>query len=524
MLPFILSIKLLLAAATTGLPNAQSTLMPLVIIALMLDLLIVSVWYFLGSVLNNNKIKGAARGELNQLIGTVILVGILIGSLTMISSIFYSAMSTSKLMNPTAISTLCKNISTTSQLDILGNTNSLLTGAKSSTGSFPGICSLVNVSAGSTLTNKLNYPLAATSVLIANLTNQTVANLNSTFTMDAWLGFLSQLKPTIGICIDKPPAAEGCLIPNPIDQPRFDLQLAFAPYAGYDILVNNLSIIGSLLNLSVESFMIQLFLIAIFIYTWPWILFGGLVLRSTMFTRSLGGLLIAVAISGLFIYPVVFSIEYLSLGNGLSTTPTSANPGGFNSTYGFNVITPLPATPSGEWPNAGNTIAGNYVLNFFVEPNIKAISWAYSCWPNEFGYAFTAKFLAIEGIIATSLLQPVYGLTTIFLAGTTNSALLIGEVKDIAQLLVPLTSIISAIKYLTQFAISSTTPAFNLIVYCSPTNALKTFFAILDAYGIIGLISYLIPLMNVVITISSIKGLSELFGGDTSLSGIGKLV
>ncbi len=521
---FILFIRILLASSS-AFTNAQTALGPLVVIALMLDALIVIIWYFIGSLLNNSKVKGAAAGEFNQFIGTVILVGILLGALTTLSSVYYSAISATNLMSPTAISTMCTNIESSSQLDLLGSKNSFLSGPSSSTGNFPGLCSFVSSSSISSLTDKLNYPLAASAVVVANLTNQTAANLNYSFTMDAWLGFLQQLRPTIGVCIDPKDEGAGCLIPNPVLTPTFYLKFSYDVDAGYSLIIKNFAIIGTLLNLSVESFIVQLFFIAIFLYTWPWLLFGGIILRGTLFTRRLGGLLIAIAISGLLVYPTIFAIEYTSLGNGFSQSATGGNYGGvpsagtgtgtsqcnsntigYNSTYGFCSVTALPGTPSGTWPLAG-TPTGNYVVNFFVEPNIKAIAWSYQCWPNIYGHVVS---VASYTGVATGLL-------------ISTSGLLGAEGVDIAQLVLPVVSAItSLVGGIAEFV--NGYPTQTLFVNCQPSAALETFFAMLNAWGIIGLVSYFIPLINIVITMSSVVGLSQLFGGDTDLAGLAKIL
>lgn len=495
--------------------TAGTTLIPLVFIALMLDALVVAVWYFVGSLLNNPRIKGVALGEFYQFIGTVILIGILLGSMLMVSSIFYTSYSTTTLMSPTAISSLCGNVEKTSQLNILGGANSLLAGANSVSGNtFTGLCSMVNLGGSSTLTDKINYPLAASAVILANLTNQTAANLNSSFTMDAWLGFQSNLSATINVCVaTKNPSA--CIVPNLELTPEFDLETTFTPYAGYSMLIGNLNVLKGIFNLSVESFVAQLLFIAMFLYAWPWLLFGGIVLRSTLFTRRIGGLLIAIALAGLFIYPTVLSLEYLSLGKGFTSTLSQANAGNYNATYGYNVITSLPATPNSIWPNAGNTMAGNYVINYFVEPNIHAIAWTYNCWPNLGGKPVLSSPNAYVGSLVTG------STSTSIPSGLSN-----GEGIDIGYLLVPLTSVLTLAKYTAQLGDSAElgSPAFNLPAYCRPTDALSTFFALLDSYGIIGVIAFLIPLINIVVTMSSIVGLSGLMGGDTELAGLAKLL
>jgi len=536
----LMIIQILLQTTTGAYNSAGAALGPLLFIALMIDAFVVACWYFAGAALGNNSVKGAALGEFYQFIGTVVLVGILIGTLAVLGGVYYSAISATTLMSPTAISTLCGNIEKSTALDLLGSTNSLLSGPASGSGNFIGICTLTgsgsgsSQGAGSSLTSKLEYPLAATAVIVANLTNQTANNLNSTFTMDAWIGFLQQLKTTIGICIQVPNTGT-CIVPNPTKDPIFNLEYILGVYQGYDILLNNLTVFGNLLNLSVESFIIQLLFISIFLYTWPWLLFGGLILRSTPFTRNIGGLLIAIAIGGLLIYPTIFAIEYLSLANGFNPQTgaigtsggnygASTNPGfgglspsgsqnncnsnsiGYNTSYGFCVVTSLPSTSSLN-NNAGD-IAGNYVTNFFVEPNIKAAAWGYQCWPNVYGHTVgTAGLIADPGVA---------------LFGST-SGLLGAEGIDIAELVVPGFSYISSIISGLQEAITQT-PTISLFVNCQPQAALNTFFAILNSYGIIGLISFFIPLINIVITITAITGLSGLFGGDTSLAGLSKIL
>ncbi|MGI0100536.1 MAG: hypothetical protein ACREBH_02350 [Candidatus Micrarchaeaceae archaeon] len=466
---------------------AANTLFPIIAIALSIDAFIIAIWYFAGSMLNNNGVKGAARGEFYQLIGTAILIGIVIGSLVFISSFFYSTASLTKLMSPTALSTMCSNIESSSQLDILGKTSSLLAGTSGSS-KFVGICSILNSGGVPSVTDQLEYPLAAAATIDANLTNQTVANLNYSFTMDAWLGFLSKLSPTINLCIDPETDGASCIVPNPLLSPAFDLQFSQVPYAGYSLLVNSLTVLGTILNLSVQALLAQLLLISIFLYVWPWILFGGIVLRSTLFTRRLGGLFIAVAIAGLFIYPAVFSFEYLAVGNGFNTAAASGNVGGYNTTYGFNAITYLPGAAS----TPGKSLPSNYTVNFFVEPNIKGISMYYSCWPNILG-------------------KP--------------TSLIIAEGDDIGNLLIPGASIISSLKYIFDLAFyTNSNPTFPLLAYCQPQNAVNTFYAMLNAYGIIGMASYLIPLINLVVTVSSVIGLSGMLGGDTSLAGIARIL
>ena len=112
----------------TSLPNAYTQLMPLVMLALLLDAMIVAVWYYIGVALNNNGIKGSAKGEFYQFIGTCLMVAIIIAVLVFASTAFYGTLNATQLMSQTAIGSMCSNVMTTSPLDIIGKTNSLLSG------------------------------------------------------------------------------------------------------------------------------------------------------------------------------------------------------------------------------------------------------------------------------------------------------------------------------------------------------------------------------------------------------------
>lgn len=493
---------LLQTTAPSPLPVAYAQLMPLIILALLVDAVLVAVWYYVGVVLANNRVKAGAKDEFYQFIGTCIMVVIIIGTLVFASAAFYNVLGGTKLMSSSTISTLCTNIEGSTQLDVIGNSNSILSGPATTggTNSFPGVCSLVSGSQ-TDITTQLDYPISAVSVIIANLTNQTAANLNYSFTIDAWLGFLSTLSPQVNLCTAA--AQVTCIVPNPLTSPDFDIQFLYTPYAGYNIIYSNLSTFGNILSLSVESFIAQLLIITIFLYTWPYLLFGGILLRSTFLTRRLGGLLIAAALVGLLVFPVVFSAEYLSVGNGIqmaSSSGSASNPTGYNSIYGYNAVTPLP----GALSTAGSSIPGNYVVNFFVEPNIKGLADYYSCWPSgsTVGSTLTGGFVGNPGLLGS-------------------------ETVDIAYMLIPLASIFSLLRGLITGSgslLSNANSNYYLPVNCAPANALSTFFGMLNAYGLIGVTAYLLPIINIIIVIASIIGLSGLFGGDTSLAGLSRLV
>jgi len=358
-------------AFITSLPTAYAQVAPLIVVALSIDAMVLVIWYYLGVMINNRGVKASALNEFYQLIGTVILIGLVVGILVMSESVFSTALNNNPngLMSHDKMVALCNNVHDTSSLDIIGRgssgTNpsgtdpSLLYGPTGPSGNFPGICNMLTPDP-TDLTMRLDYPLAATSVIIANLTNQTAANMNYSFIYDSYVGFLAQFRPTVNICID-PVEAISC-IPNPVKEAPFVLHAEFAPYVGFGLLLKNLNLFFLLMNLSVQSFIAQLLFVTIFLYVWPWLLFVGILFRSTFFTRRIGGLMVAIVIGGLLIFPTVYSIEYLSLANGIKVAPGSGSPNGFNTTYQFNALTTLVATPDKatfDGPIQPGTMNGN---------------------------------------------------------------------------------------------------------------------------------------------------------------------
>jgi hypothetical protein len=493
-------ISTILAAATNGFTGAEADALPIVAIALVVDAAIVGAWYMLGAILKNSKITQSALGEFYQFIGTAIMAVVLIWGMLSVSGLFGTVAGSTKLMSPTAMSALCTQIEQTTNLDILRGSNSLLAGAQTqSGGGLVGICQILQ---GSSATDKIDYPLASAAVIIANETNQTAANLNAAYTFDAFIGYLSQLAPYVAVCVTSDLQVEECALPvlqqstggasaaadaavTSLEVDVIQTAFSYTPYSGYRMLYISLGALGSMLNLSMETFVAQMIVVSMMLYVWPWLIFGGLVLRSTFLTRRIGGLLIAFAVGVVIIFPTVYAIEYLSLANGMPSVSgllALATPMSANQVYGFNSITSLQNNMGSSTP-ANNA----YALNFFIQPSLYRTIQNDGCWP--------------------------------------TGGLITAEAADTASLLVPGYTVIAAIYQLTSGALTGgANPNFPLPDGCQPANALNTTFQLMEAYGIIGVTSYFIPIINLIITMTSIIGLSGLMGGDTSLEGLGKFL
>lgn len=446
--------------------SVHSLLFPLVIIAFLVDSVMLAIWYLLGVLLNNRTVKSSALSEFYQLIGTALIIAIVLGALVIAGNLAYDSMSSTALLNPTAVSSMIYNVMTTTQLSIIGQSNSLLFPAN--TNYFPGVYLLASeASHTNSFTVKMDYPLVASVAVLANLTNQTATNINDMFNLDAFLGFLDTLTPQTGFCTS---TALPCYIPNIGAITDFWISVGFTPFAGYDMIYTSMKSLTLILTSSLETFVAQMLFFVVLLYVWPFMLFIGIILRAFFFTRKAGGLFIAIAISSVLIFPTIFALEYLSLARGI---PVYAP-----STYGFNSITTLPSSPSGS---------GTYSINFFVEPNIAAIAIHNGCYPETAGY----------------------------------TTLLGSEFADIGQTMIPFANLILLL-YGRFVSVSQVT--FPLIVGCGVPNALKTLFDVLNVYGIIGIVGYFLPIVNLLVFISSIRGLSGLMGGDTTLGGLSRLI
>lgn len=277
------------------------------------------------------------------------------------------------------------------------------------------------------------------------------------------------------------------------------LEVEETPLAGYSMVYDAMRPIGTLMATSLESFIAQLSIIALLLYAWPYLIFVGLLFRALPFTRKIGGLFIAIGIGAIIIFPTVFAIEYLSLGQGLgastiggSTTSDIASAYGFNS-VSSNSLFELPTLASSGTLGIGATIGPNYVTNFYVEPSIEAIGLSNNCWPP-----------------AGSVLATVAG-DTLFL---------------ITPGLGTVAGVLSFLRGALGFVLPSSLPSL-LVPFgaaCTPAGVSQTLFMILNAYGIIGVVAYWLPLINIIITFTAITGLSGLFGGDTELAGLAKIL
>ena len=506
--------------------DTGTSLEPLIVLAIAIDAAIVAIGYMLGALMGNQRLKQASRSEFLQVIGTAIIAGLVLASLVGFGYIYVNSVALKQ--PPTGLAPLsdlkggglyptCEYLAanpTGSGLDFLGPAltgGGNQPGVPSICGILGGVAQLYNPSNPTKPGNAINdtyyidYPLAATGLILANLTNQTASNLNDTFVEEAYLKFLTSLSPSLGVCVGVEGACglwPGPTTPLPGDvAPILYATFSVSPYAGLDMVTKAIDTIAGTLYLSLGAFVAQLIFVDVFLYVWPFLIFAGLILRGLFFTRKLGGLLIAVAIGAVLFYPMVSSVEFLAANNSL-----------YSPALNVNVC--------------GN---GSYQVNFYVQPQISQLASWCQCWPsgglfggglvnaefddwlflNSFGFYWGWSFVdGIAGWIGSHISSgfSADGFTSIGLPDATTFS------QQLAAVGAP------------GCGITNTYSPSDPSTGTSQSGAEFLVFSMVQAYGIIGVTSYFVPILNILITIAAIRGLSGLMGGDVDLAGLSRFV
>ncbi|MFP3289542.1 MAG: hypothetical protein RXO35_03915 [Candidatus Micrarchaeota archaeon] len=443
-------------------------------LAILIGIFIVSFIYFAGSLLNNSRIKETAINELGQLIGTVIIAVIIIAIVEFFGSASVTALTTNTVGSN--IIQICQQLSN-DQFNLVNSATSPTNTICAATNS---IYSSIQNGGSSSISTALfaDYDLMASYVIVANLTSQMAQNLDALYQYENYIGFLAKLTPVTTFCEAATPApplfGAWCIVPT---IPRgLSASVSFTPYKGYSILREISKPLEVQAYTIFEIYLIELLLIITFIYVWPYLLAAGIILKASMFTRKVGGMLIGIVIAGLIIFPIIFLMEYVSLNNA-TLGPIGASP------------STIPIFTMNGLSLQGKPIVYNSnTINFFVFPNATNIVNYYGCYPSG------GNIYASELGISAYYLIPGVGLYNLLAYGIAGAATL--SLPNI-----PLT-----------------------VVSCQPQNALTLIFHFADLYGIIGVTGYILTIINILILISAIKGISQLMGGDTNLLGLGRLV
>lgn len=494
--------------------------LPLVFIAILLSITITGCYYMIGSVMNNGRIKANAANEFGQALGTGVITVILLGVFVTIGT---GQLSLSQVLSPVSMSVICDQLSNSA----LGMINSQTVFPSGAPTPATAICTQIKLLAagttGADMTPRIDYGLFYSYVIIANLTNQAANNLDSFYRFVGWIGFLSEFTSFTEVCATGP----ACLVP--VVPPQVAVKYSYKPLAGYNVITSMVSSAQLEAVLTFYIMAVQLLVITLFLAIWPYLLAGGIALHAVSFTRPLGGLLIAMSLSAVIIFPIMYAMEYTAFTNlglgpiGASNLPTmplyqesesgnvtvygvkSVGAGGFvpasgvtgsgcasgqyvyENVCGYQGTKTSTCSSSPSAQTICNGTAGSNV-NFFVLPKAEEVLRYYHCIPGS-----TPINNLITNEIAFSLLYMIPGAGLVGTMGTLVSQM------PTSMLDWPLDG-------------------------CKPERAIGATLALANMYGISFVAGVMMPLINLLIAWTSITGFAIIFGGKTDIEGLRKLL
>ncbi len=562
--------------------------LPVLFAAIITALGLTVMYYFIGVMLNNPRIKGTALSELEQVVGTVFLIMIILGIMAIIGGgttlSYRSALSTGPNPVTGQVSAICNNILVNSQVGFLNS--------RSTSANFPGpypttlpqattaVCSIVNGGAGlDPVTANLDYGLASTYVIIANLTNQSIDELNGLYNLDNLIFFLRGIQSYADVC-----APVTCIIaPLPREAETI---VYYKLYYGYVFQRTIMPIMDTQANLSIYLYMTQLVLIVTLLTTWPYLLAAGILLRTFTITRRAGGLIIAAVIVGTIIYPILFLFQYTALNNLLP--PGTIGPIAPGSTQtqligtagqipfvplcGLNMNTPTlsgytrgvpttqfqlycytsatrlqtsyifqgtqnggptapPATiqacsvgnagwftPPAVRPQFSTAdLAPCFVqkpLSFYNFPNAASVIRLYTCYPPDFG---TPAHTANDGTNSPEGIIDLEVRTINALNKGSPLTILLG-LSNLVSNLVPGSTPQSGL------SVISPESDFGLPCGIAPVNMYDALTELINLYGMMSVVAFVLPIINILILLSATFGISSLLGGETSIIGLSRFI
>lgn len=505
--------------------SAFQSWLPVLFIAVMLGIMIAAAYYFVGSILNNSKIKSRAMGELGQAIGTGVVIAIIIVIFALIGS---GQLSLVPLLSPTSVNTICAQLSS-SQVSMLnshgtvqpqGDSNPANALPTPSNAICSGVQSLASGTTGADITPSIDYGLFYSYVILANLTDQAANNLNSFYIFSGWIGFLSSFTSHNVVCSPSPP----CVVPT-ASAISFRTSYDYKPLAGYTAITSMVSSAQFEAVMVFYIMVMQLLFITLFLYIWPYLLAAGVLLQATFFTRKIGGLLIAMSLAAVLIFPILYGMEYGAFSN-IGIGPI----GGSN----------LPAIPLYEQPTSGNaivyganTMQGGYVL---VSGNVISTSCQQSqyVYENVCGYAGTATSSCSSSPLQTQMCVGTASSNINFFVlpraddvlryyNCMPDNLVANEAAFAGLYLIPGVGFLSSA--LGGFVASvPKTPLDFPINGCTPSRAINAALAMTNLYGINFVAGVVLPLINVLVALAAMAGFATLLGGDKDLLGLSNLI
>ncbi len=522
---------------------------PIIFIASLLGVMLAGVYYFIGYLLNNQRIKTAAVSELVQAGGSIVLVIVIIAVLYMLGSSDFSFGTFLGPSGSASISNICNTYLNyqNPQYPVYLNSNSFDKNYFSSSPSTlpeptTAVCQYIigspaNKVSIDPLTRNIDYGMAATYVVIANMTNQSLYELNAVYNLDSVLFFLRNLKSYVGFCMPV-----DCAVPE--GPTALNLMVMYSPFQGYAFQRSIMPTIVTQASLTLYMQSLELLIIIILLIFWPYLLGAGIVLRTIPFTRRAGGLIVAATIVGVIIFPTVFLIEYGALSNmGTSQTFIGASQIPGIALCGFSP-TPTSGGYSVLWCyTSANTLKTSYIYKG-TQParypdTISACTGALSTSNGEYvsGNPYSNQpSCFVKKQLSLYAYPDAAGIMSFYFCYPTGPTVMPVEFEIITETLIqgallPATAIVGLFSNTVNF---QSNPLVNFIMSggiaggcfskIGPHNVVATLTSLVNMYGIITVSGFIIPILNLLIMLSAMTGISSLIGGETSIIGLSRFL
>ncbi len=530
--------------------SALGMWVPVFLIAVMVSIAITVVYYMIGYVLNNSRIKTNAVSEFGQAIGTVVIVLIILWIFYLVGKAGYSA---TGIVGPSNVMNICNYLRGTNVEFVSNNVITASGSSVSYATPTNTLCSYIisnELKGTGGATDNIDYGIASTYLVLANLTNQTATNINAVFMLDSYTYLLNKLTPQTMVCIP----GSVCELHNPLaggvqSDLEFFIMLRSSPFAGYTLFRGaGLGPVAVQSTLILYMSLLQMIAIIFFIYAWPYVLAAGIILRASFLTRRIGGLLIAITVAFFLIYPMLFLIEYAALSN-THSSPIGTNDIPALSLNGLEIA----STPEQVCPVSGscyvdcqfvNECNGGIASLLTQQENLQ-YKYVYepTCGVNPNTFQNLDSLPPDASVCvpqADSSYKPTYNKVVSY---GTNSIdfyvfpradwvmnyyscwtgdMITTDIKTAGIYLIPGIGIYY--QFLGTFGSSSISPVIVPSIPCTQTGIIKTVLALQQIYGIMSVVGVILPVINILVTIACISGLSGLLGGDTNIFGISRLL
>ena len=516
------------AATTTNFITPSSNLnvwLPAVVAGLLLSFTVIGVYYMVGFLFNNRAIRAGATAEFGKLIGIAIVVIFIIW----VFYVFGSAILFTAPTGQTQMTNICNQLSN-SNINFLSTNNLVSPPSPAAT-----VCSSIIDPSSTTnaLTKNIDYGLGSVYIIEDNLTNQSVTSLNAVYMFSSMLAFLRGYQVNDAVC-----TPGTCVIP---DFPgSFNLNVHSSPFSGYEVANTVPGALGVEANIIFYFLLFQLVLIILMLLLWPYLLAAGLIFETNMFTRRIGGLLIAIVISSMLIYPIIFLFEYTSLNNignlqpyGVSALPALALCGApiGATVYVTPQLTGNPKTGVFCYTEANQLPLGYIYKATLPDQYTDMVPDAYSRYPsntmvpacpntNAEGMCFFQKNLNFY------VFPNIEDILNLYFTWPAGGSLLSFEAIFIVPGVSTITSVVNAIASFTSLLSGNFIGSFPSFAYyyVDPTHTVAAIIALINVYAIEAVTGFILPIFNILILISSILEISKLLGGEGSILGLSRFI